>query len=64
MGAVTVIVIGLFFSMDQITKGDDAVFWQDKICRRGNARIQKGDGESLPAVCSDLVFFGGEKRFE
>lgn len=45
MCAVSVIVIGGGFSVDKIPKGGNAVFRQDEIRRRRNARIQEGDGE-------------------
>ena len=57
MGAVTVIVIGFVFSVDQIPKSNDAVFGQNEISDRRNARIQKGDREPVllfgPFGCKD-----------
>ena len=48
MGAVTVVVLGRCFPVDQIPKSHDAVFRQNKIFHRRDPRIQKSDGEPSP----------------
>ena len=65
MGAVPVIIIGLCPAVDQVQKGDDAVFGRNEICRGGNARIQKGDGNgAVFCLRTENFFCGNEPLFQ
>ena len=55
MGTVTVIIVGCCSAVHQIQKGNDAVLGMGEICHRGNACVQKSDGEG------ESCFFCGKK---
>ena len=45
MGAVAVIIVGCCSAVYQIQKGNDTAFGMGEICHRGNACVQKSDGD-------------------
>ncbi|MBQ9091584.1 MAG: hypothetical protein IJY52_04875 [Anaerotignum sp.] len=63
MGAVTVIIVGLCFSVYQIQKSNDPVFRLYEVGDGRNAGIQKGDGKGTFMRSKDF-FCGIEPLFQ